>query len=291
MKNKREINDVYFDRYKIVDLVCHGGFSRIYKVKDMNEMGKVKIMKIEDKKSSSLLKHEYLIGKKINESNNQQNNSDDTSSLCKIENFFEDDEHNFIIEELLGKNLSYVRYKNGSPPPIEMLIYIASQVLSALSCLHQIGIYHHDIKPSNLTFRVNSDGYEIVLFDYGLSQLIEDKGGPVDYKGTMHQNMRYLSVHYQNTYEYEEKDDIISLIYTLSELWRGSLPWSSANSPTTMRMQKNNLSMRYLLPSELQFIADDIDKGSLYLHERALDVLSEYQRDIKKELDYLTVGE
>ena len=53
----------------------------------------------------------------------------------------------------------------------EHLEYLLS-LLNTISILHSIGIYHHDIKPSN--FLYNSQTKRGVLIDYGTMLIVKD---------------------------------------------------------------------------------------------------------------------
>jgi serine/threonine protein kinase len=75
------------------------------------------------------------------------------------------------LEELVVQHI----HKEGSPPPEEQVLEWISQIGSAVSSLHHVGIVHRDIKPDNIKIR-SGDGAAMLL-DFGLTKKVGEAGG------------------------------------------------------------------------------------------------------------------
>lgn len=75
------------------------------------------------------------------------------------------------LEDLVEQHIE----KEGSPPPEEQVLQWISQVGSAVSSLHRVGIVHRDIKPDNIKIR-SGDGAAMLL-DFGLTKKVGEAGG------------------------------------------------------------------------------------------------------------------
>ncbi|MFC0108850.1 serine/threonine-protein kinase [Kibdelosporangium aridum] len=77
----------------------------------------------------------------------------------------------FLVMELIeAKNLADVVAQHG-PVPVDQVLKIAEQLLSALEAAHRAGIVHRDVKPSNVMIDANG---RVKLTDFGIAQSIED---------------------------------------------------------------------------------------------------------------------
>lgn len=52
---------------------------------------------------------------------------------------------------------------------------ILRTVLGAVKYIHDSGIVHRDLKPENLLFRTKAEDAELLIADFGLSRVIDDK--------------------------------------------------------------------------------------------------------------------
>jgi serine/threonine protein kinase len=77
----------------------------------------------------------------------------------------EDDGAWIVMEALPGQPLS-TRIRQRGRLPVDEVVSIALQVLSALQAIHEAGLVHRDVKPSNLQI---CDADRVVLTDFGLS--------------------------------------------------------------------------------------------------------------------------
>ena len=130
-----------------------------------------------------------------------------------------------IIEELTGHNLEYYfkKYKKFS---ISTTLKITLQIFKILRGIHERGIIHRDIKPTNLALSQN--GKDIMLLDFGLahrltSKISENKKRKKQIKFIGDLKFCGLNAHFfkNNT----KIDDLVSLGILLIYFLQGSLNW------------------------------------------------------------------
>lgn len=77
--------------------------------------------------------------------------------------------HPFLVMELIrGPTLVRYAFDNG-PLPLEQVVTIGEQLLSALETAHAAGVVHGDVKSDNIVVQAGEIGPWIKLLDYGLA--------------------------------------------------------------------------------------------------------------------------
>ena len=67
-----------------------------------------------------------------------------------------------------------LKQKLGKPLPYPQAVMLVLPVARGLAHAHEMGIFHRDVKPSNIL--ITQSG-EVVLTDFGIAKLLEDKEG------------------------------------------------------------------------------------------------------------------
>lgn len=152
------------EKYIIIKRISRSKYSRIYLVHDMTDK-KEYIMKMAFKTASAIhqIKNEIKVLKYLKD------------NYCKyflyMHKYFEHDGKIYIITERIKKSKDlYDKLHNINTDTISMSnkIKIIKKLIEGLIKLHEIGVYHLDIKPENvLVFKNN--GYDIKYIDYGNS--------------------------------------------------------------------------------------------------------------------------
>uniref|UniRef100_A0A5S6QAK5 Protein kinase domain-containing protein n=1 Tax=Trichuris muris TaxID=70415 RepID=A0A5S6QAK5_TRIMR len=217
--------------------------------------------------------------------------ADSCAHLTSVVELTTVDDVEFLVMQHLGNDL----LKDVMLQPLKRYsplrtAHVAIEVLSAVKELHEIGYVHNDIKPSNFAFGLYPDVHgKLYLFDYGLCLRRVD-GCPMlpsnrkAYDGRIYGTLEYASITAQMHQTCTVWDDLQCALYTLIELFAGSLPWANIVCPRTVLECKRNLNV------------DDIVRGKFYPLKRLEEYLRygdrasipDYEGIIKYFKDYAT---
>jgi tetratricopeptide (TPR) repeat protein len=142
-------------RYRVVGLVGEGGMGRVHLAEDEQLRRKValKVLKSADHSSRRRFLREARAAARVSHPN-----------LCPIYEVGEHDGQPFIVMELLAGETLAARLHRG-PLPVGEALDLALDLLEGLAALHDAGVVHRDVKPSNL-FLTPHGGR---LVDFGLA--------------------------------------------------------------------------------------------------------------------------
>ena len=154
-------------RYKLLDHIASGGFGKVYSAIQLNittgetmSCGPCAIKAIHKttlkrKLVRNLIKNEIITMRDM-----------DHPFLCTFLTYFESNTHVYIVMTLYSTHsLRDTIRKHGPLTEAAAFRYI-SHLITAVDYLHQHGIIHGDIKPSNL---VTNDKDQLVLIDFGFA--------------------------------------------------------------------------------------------------------------------------
>ena len=149
-----DVGTVIAGRYRIVEYLGSGVFSRAVQCFDMRTGGMVCIKIIRNNKDfldQSL--GEIKLLQRLNE-----HDTNDSHHILRMLDFFYYKEHLFIVCELLRDNLyEFARYnrETGGEPyfTLPRLRRIARQCCEALAFTHNLNLIHCDLKPENILIK------------------------------------------------------------------------------------------------------------------------------------------
>ena len=124
----------------------------------------------------------------------------------------------FLVVEFLPGGTLEDRLQHGPVPPLEAVAVVA-RLSDALATLHDKGLLHGDIKPSNIGFTSNGSPK---LLDFGLARETDDSA-------TAGGTLRYLSPEVLSGRLADEADDVWSLCVVLYEMVSGRHPFAAAD--------------------------------------------------------------
>ena len=143
-------------RYRVIELLGEGGMGRVLLAEDdaLRRRVALKMLKREDESSQRRFLREARAAARVSHPN-----------LCPIFEVGEAEGRPFLAMELLSGETLSARLRRGPLAPHEALD-LAEDLLSALGALHDAGVVHRDVKPSNL-FLTPHGGK---LVDFGLAR-------------------------------------------------------------------------------------------------------------------------
>lgn len=161
-------------RYRVLQILGEGGFSKTYEVTDSRRNPKVlKVLTKDTPKAIELFKQEANILSRLN-----------ILGIPKGQEYFtffpanqEKPLHCFVMEKINGENLEeWMEKRNNQPISEERAFLWLKELTYILHDLHENKLFHRDIKPSNIMLR--TDGL-LVLIDFGtvreITQTYEEK--------------------------------------------------------------------------------------------------------------------
>ncbi len=174
---------------------------------------------------------------------------------------FED--HNYLVMELLGENLSELRRRRvGGRFSLSTTVRLGVQMVRAVEAIHELGYLHRDIKPSNFAMGLQPGRKEqCVMIDFGLTRKYRLPNGQIrppreiaGFRGTA----RYASINSHLSKELSRRDDLWSVLYLLIEFLTGQLPWRKLKDKEEIGLLKIHFNspelVRDLPPSYLTFM-------------------------------------
>ena len=199
--------------YSIINYIDGGGAFGIIYLVSKNTTNEVYIAKIIDNKII------YENEKKINEIVKKLNNPNIVEYIESKSEYIEIEEENknFIIFEYCSKGelLGYVQVSEGFEEKISKIIF--KTILETIEKLHNIGIYHLDLKLENILL---DKDFNIKIADFGLSEQKTKKNNGI-FKGKIGTKKFQPPQMHINANFYGNKADIFSLGVILFNLVTG----------------------------------------------------------------------
>jgi len=156
----------------------------------------------------------------------------DNPHIVGVHDFGEDHKGPFLVMDLLrGKTLAEALVE-GERLPVDLVVTVARQALSALSAAHQAGVVHRDIKPANL-FLVDSPlGVVVKVLDFGIAKL--RSAAPLTRAGDMVGTINYMSPGQALASEVDARSDIYALGVCMYIALTGHRPFTRSNVHETV---------------------------------------------------------
>ena len=169
---KFQSGELLAGRFKIVRFIAAGGMGEVYEAEDLELREHVAVKTIlpgilKKPKAASRFRREIHLARRVTHPN-----------VCRIFDLFRHaqgqggEETLFVSMELLyGKTLAEQLETNGRITMQEALPLV-TQMASALSAAHEVGIVHRDFKPGNVVlvpYKKERENVRVVVTDFGLA--------------------------------------------------------------------------------------------------------------------------
>lgn len=223
------------ERYEIIGNIGSGGMANVYLATDLilNREVAVKVLRFDfqnDQDAIRRFQREALAATEVVHPN-----------IVSVYDVGEENGTQYIVMEYVkGTDLKqYIR--NQKNIPLNVVVDIMEQVLSAVSLAHQHRIIHRDLKPQNIL--VNEDGTAKVT-DFGIAIALSETS--ITQTNTLLGSVHYLSPEQARGGMATRQSDIYALGIILYELLTGDVPFEgeSAVSIALKHFQKEMPSVR-----------------------------------------------
>jgi eukaryotic-like serine/threonine-protein kinase len=226
------VNDVLVGRYRLVRLLGRGGMSDVYEAFD-ESTGRgvaVKIVRSSDPEFGRRLAQEA-----------RALESFEHPGLIRLLDIGSVDDQPFLVMELIVGQTLAQRLREGSLSSRESAD-LGSRLAGALAYVHQRGVIHRDVKPSNVLLSANGDAW---LGDFGIAKLHE--ASAMTTTGSTMGTVSYMAPEQLEDSQVGPSADIWSLGVILLECLTGQRVYEGTPSEVLAR----RLAGPIVLPAEL----------------------------------------
>ena len=218
-KHDSYINRLIFSKYLIRKRIGKGSFGVVYQGLNTstNEKIAIKIEKREKNQQGTLeneaMRLVYLQGE----------------GIPKVYCYGNNQSHNLLVEELLGKSLEDIFNSYGKPFSLKTVCVLGIEMIKRIQFIHQKFYIHRDIKPDNFMTGRGENEKNIYIIDFGLAKKYYSVSKAQHIKFCTGKHLigtaRYCARNAHRGYEQGRRDDIESIGYVLMYFLLGVLPW------------------------------------------------------------------
>lgn len=145
-------------------------------------------------------------------------------NVVRIFDFGVSDDHAYIAMEYCSRGSLKRRILSGMYA--DRAEEIMRDIAEALSAIHEVGILHRDLKPTNVLFREDDS---VALIDFGLARQTSLKG-EISGVGEIFGTPYYMSPEQGHGESVDERSDIYSLGVMFFEMLTGNKPYEGENA-------------------------------------------------------------
>lgn len=214
-----EIEEILSDRYQIVGVIGRGGMANVYEAYDkiLDREVAIKVLRydFQDNEEAKARFHREA----VSSSQLMHHN------IVEVYDVDEKDGKQYIVMEYVkGKDLkSYIDAHH--PLPLEEVVAIMTQILSAIEVAHDHQLIHRDIKPQNILV---SEDVQVKISDFGIALALSESS--LTQANTLLGSVHYLSPEQARGNSATVKSDIYALGIVLYELLTGHVPFEGESA-------------------------------------------------------------
>jgi eukaryotic-like serine/threonine-protein kinase len=240
------------DDYELLSLLGTGGFGRVYKVRDLHLEREVALKVLnpaitQDTEVIERFRREAQLAARLNHPN-IVNIYDIAGRFGLIW---------YTMELIDGPSLAQLVEREG-PLPMDRVLRLLREALSALAHAHGMGLVHRDIKPENIL--IDPSG-SVQITDFGLALALRGKyGGATSQSGTP----QYASPEQLLGERVDQRSDLYSLAAVAYYALLGTPPFPGVTTEQVLARQTTN---QFPLPRAQR---DDVSEAFERVLDRAL---------------------
>ncbi|MGB0648502.1 MAG: serine/threonine-protein kinase, partial [Bradymonadia bacterium] len=157
--------ELSLEGYTIQHMLGSGGMTNVYQA-TQNSLGRtvaVKVRRVVSREHDRILRERFINSVQLHSRLNHPN------IVSVIDLVQAPSIDAAVLEYLAGPTLEQVLVESG-PLDLPTVIGIAGSVCAALSYIHEHGVVHRDVKPSNLMYDSSGRGSTLKLTDFGVAK-------------------------------------------------------------------------------------------------------------------------
>ncbi|WEK61515.1 MAG: Stk1 family PASTA domain-containing Ser/Thr kinase [Candidatus Microbacterium colombiense] len=232
-------------RYRVGELIGHGGMAKVYRGQDLT-LGREVAIKILDPdlardtafrtrfrleaQAASRMSHPSIV--RVYDAGDPSNGESPS------------DDPPYIVMELISGTLLKDIIARG-PVPVEDAVRYTDGILEALDYSHRAGVVHRDIKPGNVMV---TDKGQVKVMDFGIARAVSDSSSTVAETTQIIGTAAYFSPEQAKGEPVDARADLYSTGVVLYELLTGRQPFRG-ESPVAVAYQ--HVSETPLAPTEV----------------------------------------
>ncbi|MBX9688933.1 MAG: serine/threonine protein kinase [Candidatus Obscuribacterales bacterium] len=265
------LNQIFEERYEILEVLGAGGVGTVYKARqlDAKRMVALKVLH-EHLASDNEFKERFL----------REARSLNRLSHANIVTVYHlglsDSGIPYLVMELVqGQSLRQVLLAQGSLE-LERSVNIVRQLCSALTVIHENGIVHRDLKPENIVLMQAPEPDFVKLIDFGLARNeVLPKEQKLTATGLLIGSPAYMSPEQCRGEKADSRSDLYSLTVCFYEMLSGHLPFA-ADNPIGMMYKHANEEPQLLSREQNAYGSDELDR--FLLKGMRKDPLARFQK-------------